>query len=61
MERRFISDLDIQALIDQELDHERADQVRAVIQSDPQLKRRYEIFCAQKRLLQDWWSFQNCH
>lgn len=51
-----LSDFDIQAYLDNELDWERAKAVLAYIESDPQAKQRYEHLRAQKGLLRDWWQ-----
>jgi hypothetical protein len=51
-----VTSLDIQALIDNELDPERKDFVRAVIQHHPSLERKFEELCRQKELLRLWWK-----
>ena len=56
-----LSDYDIQALIDNELDWERAKIVMAHIDTDPTLKKRHTLLLAQKHLLQNWWQAQARH
>lgn len=51
-----LSDFDIQAYLDNELDWERAKAVLTYIESDPEAKRRYEQLRQQKGMLRDWWQ-----
>ncbi len=51
-----ISDFDIQALIDNELDWEEEKRVKLAINRDAQFIERYESLKNQKKLLQDWWK-----
>lgn len=51
-----LSDFDIQAYIDNELDWERAKIVMSQINDDPKLKSRYDDLLRQKHALQIWWE-----
>ena len=51
-----ITDLDIQALVDSELDHEEAKKVRAFIASNKSAQKRYNELKNQKSLLKNWWQ-----
>tara|TARA_B100001971_G_scaffold203015_1_gene217418 strand:- start:209 stop:406 length:198 start_codon:yes stop_codon:yes gene_type:complete len=53
---REITDWDIQALIDDELDREQARKMLPRIMADPSLKSRYTELLAQKRLLQTYFN-----
>lgn len=55
MERAPLSDFDIQAYIDNELEWERAKAVLAQIESDPALRKRYETLLQMKHSIQNWW------
>jgi anti-sigma factor RsiW len=55
MNTRRMTDNDIQALIDNELDWESEKHVRASIERDIHAQRRYEELMAQKALLKSWW------
>lgn len=50
------TDLDIQALVDNQLDWEDEKQVWAGISKDPALYRRYQEILEQKKLLLAWWK-----
>lgn len=52
----IISDYDIQALVDNELDWESQKRIEWQIQNDPQLQSRYTELMRQKKLLQNWWT-----
>ncbi len=49
--RETISDYDIQAFVDNELDHDMADLVRAYINTNNYAQQRYRELCHQKELL----------
>ncbi len=51
-----ISDFDIQALIDNELDWEEEKRVKSAIDKDAKFIERYKILKDQKKLLQNWWK-----
>jgi len=53
-----ISDYDIQALIDEELNLEEKDRVETAILNDDSFTKRYEELKSQKILLQKWWKNQ---
>lgn len=56
-----ITDMDIEALIDNELDTPAALRVRHAVERDPRLHRKYAQLMTQKRLLQMWWNSQPQH
>ncbi len=58
---RYITDLDIQALVDNELDQKDQERVRKAIECNAYFLVRYEELKKQKKLLQDWWQQQKCH
>jgi anti-sigma factor RsiW len=49
-----VTDYDIQALIDNELDHESEKRVRLYLEQNETAKRYYEDLVRQKKLLQMW-------
>lgn len=51
-----ITDYDIQALIDNELDWETEKHVRSVINQSPALSNRYNELLNQKEVIQKWFS-----
>jgi len=51
-----ITDADIQALIDNELDHESEKRVRSCLKENNKAKERYETLKHQKELIKLWWS-----
>lgn len=51
-----ITDQDIQALIDSELDWETEKKVRQAISKDTVYQNRYHLLKSQKTLLQTWWK-----
>ncbi len=51
-----ISDLDIQALVDGELDELRAGEIRDAISKHPVKLKRFEELQKQKEQLREWWS-----
>lgn len=56
MNKKYVTDLDIQALADNELSGEDAERVRDYLQSNPDAHERYEEILRQKEFLKDWWS-----
>lgn len=56
-----ITQMDIEALVDNELDPQTAARVRYAVQHDPQLHRRYSKLMTQKKLLNMWWHSQQHH
>lgn len=54
-----ITDHDIQALIDNELDAEEEKFVRELIKKNIYAQKRYEELKQQKNLIQMWWSKKN--
>jgi anti-sigma factor RsiW len=57
----MVSDMDIQALVDNELTWEDEKRVRAFIANDPKAKARYEMLRRQKLLLKEWWESKKSH
>lgn len=55
MEKEKITDMDIQALVDDELAPERQKLVMDMIQRSPDLYKRYTLYIHQKNLLKAWW------
>lgn len=51
-----ITDFDIQALIDNELDWEEEKRIREAINYNSQFMERYNILQKQKILIQNWWK-----
>ena len=51
-----ITDYDIQALIDDELEHERAKQVMLHVEQNRRAQERYIELKEQKDLLKQWWG-----
>jgi anti-sigma factor RsiW len=56
MSTRVITDLDIQALADNELSRADAERVRNYIEKNPEAHERYEEILRQKELLKRWWT-----
>lgn len=56
---RDIIDLEIQALIDNELDWEEEKRVRAAIEKNTCAKKRFEQLKAQKKMIIRWWYSKN--
>ena len=52
----FITERDIDALIDNELSADRESVVLREIEQSPRLKHYYKEMLIQKALLQDWWA-----
>jgi anti-sigma factor RsiW len=55
------TDLDIQALVDNQLDWEEAKRVRAYIDATPSALKRYETLRQQKQLLVGWFQQSQVH
>lgn len=51
-----ITDYDLQAYVDGELDHERLKYVREQIKENFRLKKRYDELLRQKKHLKNWWE-----
>ena len=56
-----VSDMDIQALVDNELTWEDEKRVRAFLAADPKAKARYEMLRRQKLLLKEWRDSKKSH
>ena len=56
---RQTDDFDIQALVDSQLSWEDEKRVWKAIESNPDLKRRYDELVRQKKLLLQWWSSED--
>lgn len=56
MDEEKITDMDIQALIDNELGFDRQQAVLQRIESSPDLQKRYALYVHQKNLLKLWWK-----
>lgn len=54
-----ITDLDIQALIDNELDWEEEKKVREAIKYNSHFLKRYQTLIKQKQTLISWWATKN--
>jgi anti-sigma factor RsiW len=52
----LFKDMDIQALVDDELSQEEAKNVRKFMEADCHASKRYEELLRQKNLLKDWWN-----
>lgn len=52
----YISDLEIQALVDNQLNWEDAKYALAAIEQSPWAKKRYDELILQKKMLRDWWN-----
>ena len=55
----FVTDLELQALVDGELDDARAAQVMRIVMSDPELFQRYGELVRQRQQLQRWWRHED--
>ena len=53
-----ITQMDIEALVDNELDPQTAARVRYAVENNPQLHRAYNNLMNQKKLLNMWWHSQ---
>lgn len=61
MDNHTVTDFDIQALVDNELNWEQEKRVRSCIEADPKAKARFELLRQQKNLLQEWWKSKKSH
>ena len=52
----MITDYDIQAFVDNELDQDASDRVLRYLDSDASAKRRYQELMLQKQLINSWWQ-----
>lgn len=57
----MMSDMDIQALVDGQLDKAGRDRVRRLIEQDAQAAQRYEDLMKQKYMLSRWWTEKQRH
>lgn len=55
MKLNTITDMDIQALVDDELETERINQVLQHLKENPDAAQRHETLIKQKILLKKWW------
>lgn len=58
---KMISDLDIQALVDNELDGTQKQHVLDYVKKHDWARRRYEELQLQKTQLQSWWKNMKAH
>ena len=56
MDNKTITDLDIQALIDGEIDDQSSLALMDAMNRDPGLYNRYLVYKKQKSLLKSWWK-----
>ena len=56
MSSKHITDLDIQALVDGQVDEDASVRLMEIITGDPTLYKRYEAYRHQKKLLKLWWK-----
>tara|TARA_R110000764_G_scaffold4085_1_gene16900 strand:+ start:13437 stop:13628 length:192 start_codon:yes stop_codon:yes gene_type:complete len=61
MTHNFITDYEIQALVDNELEHERAKNILNSMDSNPHVYERYKQLMEQKRLLRLWGAHNQNH
>jgi len=61
MKDEEVTDLSIQAFVDNELDPAESSRVREFIESSIDAKRRYKELCRQKKMLVLWWNQQKTH
>lgn len=61
MNTQGINDLDIQALVDNELSWEEEKRVRIHLANDARAKARFEMLRRQRELLQAWWGTKKSH
>lgn len=61
MDHGRINDLDIQALVDNQLGWEDEKRVRSRIEQDPKARDRFEMLKQQKMLIRDWWQAKKSH
>jgi len=51
-----VTDYDLQALVDNELDHEEEKRIRAYIEQDFSARKRYDELVKQKKAVMQWWQ-----
>ncbi len=51
-----ITDMDLQALVDGQMEESEASRVRDALKHDPALQNRYMLYQKQKKLLKSWWK-----
>lgn len=56
MNSKRITDLDIQALVDGEVDEKTSVALLQAVTNDPNLYNRYMLYQKQKKLLKSWWK-----
>ncbi len=56
MNRKTITDLDIQALVDGQVDEKTGLMLLEAVSHDPALYNRYLLYKKQKSLLKSWWK-----
>ena len=56
MNSKHITDLDIQALVDGEVDEKTSMKLLEAVTNDPALYNRYMLYQKQKKLLKSWWK-----
>lgn len=56
MNSKYITDLDIQALVDGEVDERTSLMLLEAVNNDPTLYNRYITYQKQKKLLKSWWK-----
>lgn len=61
MDDRIITDMDIQALVDNQLDWEEEKRVRRHLFQSPEAQRRFDELRQQKQILQMWFQERRNH
>lgn len=56
MTSQSITDFDIQALLDEELDWEDAKRIQQYINASPEAQKRYNELSQQRKMLRSWWD-----
>lgn len=56
MTTKNITDYDIQALVDSQVDDEASVPILEAVTGDPNLYNRYRLYLKQKKLLKSWWK-----
>ena len=56
MHSKHITDLDIQALVDGNVDERTSMMLLEAVTNDPTLYNRYLVYQKQKKLLKSWWK-----
>lgn len=57
----MVTDFDIQALVDGELDDREKERVERYIESHSDAQKRYKTLLEQKHMLQIWWQNKKLH